>query len=245
MSGMSTSQPITLTDHAEDSNESELTSSIRRLQSTVSLPAITNTRITFAPLPLIEPHKRRSTSHVKLGVSARSSMMRQPQLAVENFNDTGEGSQPREQPRGREERWGGALKKLPPGSETWQDPRTKTHNEHTADSDVVFLAMGRLVKNAWRRVSQTRAPSSTPLNRPVESGDVKLEKELDANKIPSEPEEELESEWEENHEKSPEQIPSVEDEALGSLGNAPIHLETKKRVPSRSASEPRRTDVHV
>src|ERR1700691_3361211 len=119
---MSTSQPITLTDQAsspDNSNESILTQSIRRLKSTTSLPNTTNTsnaatpRIIFAPLPLIEPRKRRSTSHIRLGVAARSSMMRQRRLAVENLNNNGEGGQPPE--------WGGASKKLPPGSEIWQD----------------------------------------------------------------------------------------------------------------------------
>jgi len=177
--------------------------------------------------------------------------MRQRRLAVENFDNNGEGGQPPE--------WGGASKKLPPGSEIWQDeemeyPRTKARSEQTTDSDLIFLSVGRLVKSAWRRVSQTqlRTSPSTPLNGSARDGDVKLKTEPDAKTLSSsEPEYGLEAEWEQSHKSSPEtkQMVSVEDdEALGSLGNAPIHLELKKPVLTRSVSEPCRkatTGIHV
>jgi hypothetical protein len=78
-------------------------------------------------------------------------------------------------------------------------------------------------------------------------GDVGLEKVLGANKLSSAPRQESEPEWqrqrERSHEKSPKakQMLSVEEhEALGSLGNPPIHLKFKQSVLTRSGSEPYR-----
>jgi len=169
--------------------------------------------------------------------------MRQRRLALENLHN----DQPREH-QDQKEGQGGSLKKSTPSSEIWQEeemsyPRPKTRSEQPTDSDVTFLAMGRLVKSAWRRVSQThmRTPS-TAQNGSANDGGVGLEQELD--KQSSEGEREMESDWERQRQHSHEesvkakQMPSVEEDEV--LGNAPIRLKFKRPVLVRSVSEPSR-----
>jgi len=120
-------------------------------------------RITFAPLPPSEPRKRRSASQLKLGVAARSSMMRQRQLVPVNVNNTDqEGPRVQEQTQRK-----GQKGHRPAGSERWQDQafsKAKGRGDRPREPDDPFLAMGRLMKSAWRRVS---SPQTSPRGRPA------------------------------------------------------------------------------
>jgi len=201
--------------------------------------------VTFASLPQIERRKRRSAS-VKLGVAGRSSLMRQRRPALENINN---GGLPRERHRDLEEEWGGGLRKGPPGSEMWPDeemeyPKIKPRSEQQrSDSEVALLAMGRLVKSAWRRVSQTqmRIPPSSSPGGSVGCG---LEKALNTpNKLSSAQERTLALDLKSRRSDesvNEKQSPPTEDDTLGAAGNESIHLKFTKQVLVRSASEPHR-----
>lgn len=147
----------------------------------------------------------------------------------------------------REEGWGGALKRVPPSSELCQDeetecPRANTRRARPIDPEDPLLAVGRMVKSAWRRVSQTRMSQPTPPNG--NRHDMAEEKK-DATQLPPETERsDCERQILYTHEESAKakQVSSdKEDEGLGAPGNAPIRnssLDFKKPVLVRSASEP-------
>jgi len=242
---MSISDPVVLTVQVpqplspDDSNETG-SPSTHPTQSSTSLPTTANTsnanipHITFAPLPLIEPRKRRSTSQVRLGVSSRRSLMRAQRWAPESPSDG--------EHRGREEGWGGPLQNVPPAMDIGQDDeisrsRTKKRSEQPMDSDVAILAVGRLVKSAWRRVSrsETRSSPSTTLNG--SSGYRGLERELDTlNKRSSESDVGMRRQNSHDERVKVTQMPLMED--AEPLSDGSILLKLQKPVLVRRASEP-------
>ncbi|KIM86320.1 hypothetical protein PILCRDRAFT_816264 [Piloderma croceum F 1598] len=237
-----THQPSSPSDSKNGPSEPELLPPTYQSQSTTSLPATPSTsnasatRITFAPLPPIEPRKRRSTSQIRLGVSARSSMVRRRRPALENFRS-----------EGREEGWGGVLPKSPSSSEAWQDeqteyPRANKQRDGSTDAEDPFLAMSRMVKSAWRRVAHAQTQSQS--TQPNGSGH---EQEQEANQSSLEKERKMGLDCEKNSLYTQEesltakQVPSDKEEGVGALGKAPIRsssLKFKKPVLVRSASEP-------
>jgi hypothetical protein len=235
-----THQLSSLIDSKNDPSGPALSPSIYQSQSTASLPATASTsnasatRITFAPLPPIEPRKRRSTSHIRLGVSARSSMVRRRRPGLENFRG-----------EGREEGWGGVLQKSPSDSEAWQDeqteyPRANKQRDGSTEAEDPFL---RMVKSAWRRVAhaQTQLSPSTQTNG---SDHDRPEQEQDANQPALEKERKMGSDCLYTHEESltAKQMPSdKEDKRVGARDKTPIRSSSfkfKKPVLVRSASEP-------
>ena len=161
---------------------------------------------------------------------------------------------PRGRPRDRDERWGGTTNEVPPGSkEMWQDdemyPRTRTRAEEMIDPDVPFHAIGRLVKNAWSRVSKTPTRTRLPMapSRSVGGGHAVSGQILDVARDWSEEEMRLERRRARSHEtvKAKQMPPIDENETLDALGNASIRLKFKKPVLVRSASEPSVCGVHV
>lgn len=138
--------------------------------------------IKFAPLPSIEPRKRRYNSQVKLGVSSRSSMMRARRAALESVNNTnGNGIDYRSSEYGSRGGGGGngnaafgnygsrQPRKLI-GGDMWQDEvdaraRSKSSKDRSASGPEPdpFVAMGRLMKNAWKRLSAQQMPNPPPL----------------------------------------------------------------------------------
>lgn len=129
-------------------------------------------------------------------------------------------------------------------------PKAKIRSERPTDLEDPFLAVGRMVKSAWRRVAQTHT-QSTPPNGSAGVDDDSLgrsKQELDAPNKPSlekerKAESELECEKQRQYSHEFEEpnvnvkVPSVE-----GLGNAPIRnssFKIKKPVLTRSASEPR------
>jgi len=166
--------------------------------------------------------------------------------ALKKLNDT----EP-DQPRKRED---GTVKALPPSRRLWEDededeemayPRARTRRERQADPDVPLVVMGRMMKNAWRRVSQ--APNQTlqaaPPNQCVNGDNDRSEWDLDANKVSSENgrmegiESKKQKQYTLEESAKTKQVSSAkEDEGLGAIANRNSGLKFKKPVLGRSAS---------
>jgi hypothetical protein len=90
-------------------------------------------------------------------------MMRQRQFVSVDLNNTDqEGPRVQEQTQRK-----GQKGHRPAGSERWQDhafSKAKGRGERPREPDDPFLAMGRLMKSAWRRVS---SPQASPRGRPA------------------------------------------------------------------------------
>lgn len=131
-----------------------------------------STRISFAPLPPTEPRKRRSSSHIKLGVASRSGMMRQRRSALTQLQNLSNGEPVQPSVTGVTEAEGSKPKPkdrpMPSAGDMWQD-QARVYSKAKAQTrkDVPgrdlpedpLVTMGRLMKSAWRRVSQTSAAS--------------------------------------------------------------------------------------
>lgn len=136
---------------------------IRKTQSAANLPTDASTsssaRITFAPLPTVE-RTHRSSSQMKLGVAARSNMMRQRRAALENASNPDRG-----QPQDGERALQTLRSQIQPTSGALWDDQAKAHakgkgaNSRPTDPDDPLVAVGRMVKNAWRAFS---TPSRIP-----------------------------------------------------------------------------------
>ncbi|KAF7986602.1 hypothetical protein HWV62_26384 [Athelia sp. TMB] len=146
------------------------TSSDNTSQSTTSLPVHRtvseddtdlennpSARISFAPLPVIAPRKRKNS--IKLGVAARSAIMsrRRAQQAAER---AGEELPPDPTPVVQ-------VRVRATSGDLWQDrartPRSVRMGPEDGDEDELpedpFVAMGRVLKGVWRRVA---SPPATP-----------------------------------------------------------------------------------
>jgi len=179
--------------------------------------------------------------------------MRNRRSLPQNINDRGQ-ELSGERPGDREESQGNVMKKLACSSEMWEEyempyPGTSTRHERPTGPEDPFFAVGRMVKNAWRRVSQSQAqtaPSASP-NGSAGDGDDKVElgSDTDApNKISSEKGRNMASEWDSEGRRryghgECAKMSSVKEDCV--LGSAPIHnssIKMKKPVLVRSATEP-------
>jgi hypothetical protein len=136
----------------------------------------------------------------------------------------------------------------------WEDvemvqPRDKARSERPVDVDDPFLAVGRMVKSAWKRVRQTQIqiPPPIPPNGSAGGDDDRPEIQVDvSHQLSSGIERKVVSEWEAQGQYShgenekADHMPSVkEDCVLGVLGSAPIRNPSFKiKKPLRSATEP-------
>ena len=87
--------------------------------------------------------------------------MRQRQLASVNLNNA---DQERSKERTRSQNPKAQKKCQPPSSEVWQEnekahSKARTRSERPGDLEDPFIVMGRLMRNAWRRVS---SPQMSP-----------------------------------------------------------------------------------
>ncbi|KIY70405.1 hypothetical protein CYLTODRAFT_183854 [Cylindrobasidium torrendii FP15055 ss-10] len=110
-----------------------------------SLPSTASGNIKFAPLPELAPRRRKSS--VPLGVAARSQMMarRRGQPIVE------------------------------PGTGVWteqemEDHRRRVTGEQRGDVEDPFLALGRIMKGAWRKMNGKEEKPSVPKTGRVVTG---------------------------------------------------------------------------
>jgi hypothetical protein len=147
-------------------------------------------------------------------------MVRQRQLASVNLNNA---DQERSKERTRSQNPKAQKKCQPPSSEVWQEnekahSKARTRSERPGDLEDPFIVMGRLMRNAWRRVS---SPQMSPGGISALGGN-DGGPDCDAPKeIISEEEPEMERRPQYNHIKS-ESTHMIEGGGLGVFGDAPI-----------------------
>jgi len=166
-----------------------------------------------------------------------------------NFNPGG----PNQRQRDLEEGWDSGLKRPLTSGDMWEDvemvqPRDKTRSERPTELDDPFLAMGRMVKSAWKRVCQTQIQMSPPIppNGSAGGDDDRPKMQVDVSQqLSSEIERKVVSEWEAQgqyshggNEKANHMASVKEDCVLGVLGSAPIRNSSFKIKKLRSTTEP-------
>jgi hypothetical protein len=107
----------------------------------------------------------------------------------------------------------------PSGSERWQDhafSKPKRQGERPRDPDDPFLAMGRMIKSAWRRVSSSQTQTH-PQERPALGND-RLEECGAPEDGFSEGEPEAEGQQQYSHDNSPTDC-VVEERDSGTFGD--------------------------
>ncbi|KAK0211259.1 hypothetical protein DFS33DRAFT_1298427 [Desarmillaria ectypa] len=119
--------------------------------STTSLPT-TTMNVKFAPLPEMAPRRRRSTA--PLGVAARSQLMRRRRAMH------GEEAPP-----------------IPSGNGMWTETELEEHARRTAsqghdrrdteDFEDPFLALGKMMKGAWKKMSNSSGGNRAKTSRAV------------------------------------------------------------------------------
>lgn len=156
--------------------------------------------------------------------------------------------------RDLEEEWGGELERPLASGDMWEDvemvqPRDEAQSERYTELEDPFVVMGRMVKNAWKRVRQTQIhgqiPAPIPPNGSAGDNDDRPEVKADmSHQLSSEIERKVLSECSHGENEKADHMPSVkEDCALGvlSAGSAPIRnpsFKLKKPVLLRSVTEP-------
>ncbi|KAI0053950.1 hypothetical protein FA95DRAFT_18288 [Auriscalpium vulgare] len=116
---------------SDEPSISNQTSDVHILRSSNSLPNYSALAVKFAPLPVIEPRKRKS--NVQLGIAARSRMIQQRRATAGPYTHD-------------------------PPPPLWNEP---PHRQEMDEEDDPFEVLGKFVvgkgKSLWRRVSQKGA----------------------------------------------------------------------------------------
>ncbi|KAH9950329.1 hypothetical protein B0H21DRAFT_724391 [Amylocystis lapponica] len=120
--------------------------SILRSSSSFTLPSLSRTSVSFAPLPEMDPRRRKSS--MQLGVAARSRMLHNRRVLREQARQHGP---------------------VPPPMPVWsdiddgvaEDARAQEYADTAEDVPDPLVSLGKLVRGAsrslWRRVSQKDA----------------------------------------------------------------------------------------